>query len=95
LPQEAVALPERFVFMLATGVVLFGIGGLARTYMNVRISQMSSDGARTRSTEVKYLRLVRNSKVPIWPLAIAVIFIPLGIVTTFAAIIWSNRLSVK
>jgi hypothetical protein len=95
LPQKAVALPQRFVFMLDTGVVLFGIGGLERTYMNVRIGQMPSDGTRTRSTEVKYLRLVRNSKAPIWPLAIAVTFIPLGIVTTFTAIIWSNRLGVK
>ena len=88
-------MPERFVFMLAIGVVLFGVGGLARTYMNIRIRQMPSDGTSTRSTEVKYLRLVRSSRVPIWPLAISVTFIPLGILTTFAAIILSNRLTVK
>jgi hypothetical protein len=95
LPQEALALPERFVFMLATGFVLFGVGALARTYMNIKIGQVPSDGTPTRSTEVTYLRLVRNNRAPIWPLAIAVTFIPLGIVTSVAAIIWSNRLSVK
>ena len=67
-------MPGRFVFMLAIGFVLFGVGALARTFMNIRIGQMPSDGTPTRSTEVKYLRLVRNNRAPIWPLAHASLF---------------------
>ena len=86
---------DRFVLMLAFGVVLFGVGALARTYMNIRIGQAPSDGSTTRSTEIKYMRLVRNKGAPIWPLIIAVVFIPLGIVATFTAIIWNNHLGAK
>jgi len=85
----------RFVLMLTSGILLFGIGGLARTYMNVRIAQALSDGSTTRSTELKYLSLVRKNDAPMWQLVITVIFIPLGILTSFAAIIWSNHLGAQ
>ena len=82
---------ERFVFMLAFGVVLFMVGVLARTYMNIKIAQAQSNDPTTRSTEIRYMRLVRNSGASIWPLIITVGLMPLGVILTFGAIIWNNR----
>ena len=82
---------ERFVLMLAFGVVVFIIGGLARTYMNLKIAQAQSNDPTTRSTEIRYMRLVRSKGASLWPLIIAVVLMPLGVILTFAAIIWNNR----
>lgn len=82
---------ERFVLMLVFGVVLFIVGVLARTYMNIKIAQAQSDDPNTRSTEIRYMRLVRNNGASLWPLIIAVVLMPLGVILTFGAIIWSNR----
>ena len=81
---------ERSVLMLAFGFGLFVIGGLARTYMNIRIAQAQSNDTTTRSTEIRYMRLVRNNGASLWPLIIAVVLMPLGVILTFAAIIWNN-----
>ena len=83
---------EHFVLMQAFGFALFGVGVLTRTYMSIKIGQAPADGPATRSTEIKYMRLVRNKGAPIWPLIITVVFMPLGIIVSFAAIILSNHL---
>jgi hypothetical protein len=88
-------LSEHFVLMQAFGFALFSVGVLTRTYMNIKIGQAPADGATTRSTEIKYMRLVRNKGAPIWPLIITIVFIPLGIIVCFAAIILSNHPGAK
>ena len=90
-----VVLAERFVVMLAFGVVLFIGSVLARTSMNIKIGQAQSGNPTTRSTEIRYLRLVRSKGASLWPLIIAVVLIPLGIVLTFGAIIVNNRFTAK
>ena len=82
----------RFVLMLIFGIVLFAVGGLARTYMNVVIGRSPlSDGSGWRSTERRYRRLIREQGAPVWPLVVTVACMLLGIVVAFAAIISSNQ----
>jgi hypothetical protein len=79
---------------LILGIVVFGIGALARTYMNILISRSPlSGGSPTRSTERKYMRLIREHGAKAWPLWVTVILMPLGIILAFGAIIWSNRMT--
>jgi hypothetical protein len=59
---------NRFVLMLASGFVVFGIGALTRTYMNILISQSPlSHGSNTRSTELRYKRLIKERGANVWP----------------------------
>jgi len=81
----------RVVLIFAVGILLFGIGALAHTYMKLRIGKAHSDCSGTRSTEVKYMGLVKTHEAPMWPLLVAVTFTPLGVITSFAAVIWSNH----
>ena len=84
-------MPNRFVLLLAAGFVLFGIGVLSRTYMNMLIGQSPlSDGSNTRSTELRYKRLIREKGARVWPLVVTIICVPLGILLAFAAIVGSN-----
>lgn len=86
------AMSYRFGFMLACGMVVFTVGGLARTYMNIVISRSSVSGNwRSRSTELRYRQLIREQGVPSWPLIVTVVLVPLGIITAFAAIVLSNH----
>jgi hypothetical protein len=85
-----------FVFMLVFGVVLFGVGALARTYMNIVISRSPLAGSSgTRSTELRYKRLIREQGAGVWPLVVTVIFTPLGILIAFAAVIWNNHIATR
>jgi hypothetical protein len=79
----------RFVLMLAFGVAVFIVGGLSRTYENIKISQSSVHNWGTWSTELRYMRLVRELGAPLWPLIVASVCIPLGILIGFAAILLS------
>ncbi len=98
-------MPLRFELMLAFGFLVFCVGGLARTYMNIRISQsiLADDSWWRRafqSTEVTYRRLVREQhdrnvwklsinarNAPLWPLVVAIVCLPLGMVICFAAMV--------
>ncbi len=93
---------------LAFGFVVVCVGGLARAYMNIRISQstLADDSSWRRAfqlTEATYRRLVREQhhgnvwklsvnarNAPLWPLFVAIVCIPLGVVICFAAIILGN-----
>jgi type III secretory pathway component EscT len=77
--------------MLVFGGLLFIVGVLARSYMNIKIAQAQSNDSTTHSTQIRYMRLVRNNGASRWPLIIAVVLMPLGIILTFGAIIWSNH----
>jgi hypothetical protein len=82
----------RFLLMLGSGVLLFGVGVAARTYMNIAIGKMRmSNGPYPRSTELKYKRLIKDHGAQTWPLALTAICMPLGVLITFAAIIFNNR----
>jgi hypothetical protein len=83
-----------FVLMLVFGIVLFAVGALTRTYMNVVIGRSPlSDGSGARSTELRYWRLIKAQGGRVWPLVVTVVFIPLGILVVFAAFIWSNQVT--
>jgi hypothetical protein len=43
------------------------------------------------NTEWEYSRLIRDFKVPGWPLSAAIIFVALGVILMFGAIIYSNH----
>ena len=82
----------RFEIMLGFGMFVFTVGVLTRTYMNAVISRSSRpDGSGTRSTELRYWRLIKEQGARVWPFWVTVVLMPLGILITFAAIIWSNR----
>jgi hypothetical protein len=84
-------MPYRFVFMLVFGVVLFVVGALTRAYMNIVISRSPlSSSSGVRSTELRYKRLIREQGARVWPLVVTIVFIPLGILIAFAAVIWNN-----
>lgn len=79
------------VATLIVGIVVFVVGGAARTYMNVRIGQ--SDAAilpRTRSTERRYRTLVKEHGVPARPFILTVVCIPVGMLVAFAAIFFTD-----
>jgi hypothetical protein len=83
---------NRFVLMLASGLIIFVIGALSRTYMNILISQSPlSDGPKTSSTELRYRRLIKEKGARAWPLLVTVLCVPLGMLLAFAAIVGSNR----
>jgi len=51
-----------FALMVGFGMVVFTVGALTRTYMNAVIRRSScSDGSGTRSTELRYWRLVKKT----------------------------------
>jgi hypothetical protein len=94
--QGVVDMSNRFVLMLPSGFIVFVIGGLSRTYMNVLIGQSPlSDGSNARSTEIRYKCLIREKGARAWPLVVTVICVPLGILLAFAAIVGSNYLGAK
>lgn len=83
-------MPLRFELMLIVGFVLVLTGTATRTYMNIVIDRSPLAGNTfTRSTELRYRRLVREQGAPLWPLAVTVACVPLGIVIAFAAVILS------
>jgi hypothetical protein len=83
-------------FIVVLGFVVFCIGGLARTYMNISLSKRSlSGGQKRRSTELRYKSLMREHNAPAWPLFVAITCMPLGIVIIFFAIAWSNHLRLR
>lgn len=89
-------MPYRCVFMLVSGVLLFGIGAITRTYMNIMISRSPlSRSSGARSTELRYRRLIKEQGAQLWPLVVTIICIPLGIIVTFAAIIWNNQMTTR
>ena len=81
------------MLLLGLGMVLFTVGGVTRTYMNAVIgrSSRSEDHPGTRSTELRYWRLIKEQGAAAWPLLVTVVFIPLGISIAFTGVIWSNR----
>jgi hypothetical protein len=81
--------------MLVFGIVLFAIGVLTRTYMNVVIGRSPLSGSDARSTELRYKRLIKEKGAPVWPLAVTVVLLPLGILIAFAAIIWNNQATAR
>jgi hypothetical protein len=89
---EVKTMSTRFALMLALNFVIFGFGGLARLYMNHQIRQMLlPNGSRIRFTERSYIQLIKEKRAQTWPLIMAAICIPLGVIIAFAAVIWSNH----
>jgi hypothetical protein len=87
-------MPDRFDFMGIFGLVLVGVGALARMNMNIVIKRSPlPDSLGTDSTELRYRRLIKEQGVPVWPLVVTAVCIPLGIIISFAAIIWSNQIA--
>jgi len=86
----------RCILMLVSGVLLFGVGAVTRTYMNIMISRSPlPGGSGAQSTELRYRRLVKEQGAEVWPLVVTIICIPLGILIAFAAIIWNNQMTTR
>lgn len=81
----------QLLFTASFGFALFCIGGLARTYMNLRLNRHLWHGQKGQSTERRYLQLIKQRKASIWPLVLTLVLVPLGIVILFGAIIWHNK----
>lgn len=73
---------------LSIGAVIFLAGTIARTYENIKISQSSVHNWDTWVTERRYMRLVREEGAPLWPVIIASICLPLGMLVGFVSAIW-------
>jgi len=85
---------SRFVIILAFGLVLLLAGAVTRTYMNISIGRSAlPTRSRTRSTELKYMRLIKEQGGARWPLIAPIILIPAGVILAFVAILLNNRAS--
>jgi hypothetical protein len=83
---------KSMLFAVAFGFIIFCIGALARTYMNLSLSKQSSLGdQKRRSTELRYRSMMKERSAPAWPLLVTITCIPLGILTIFFAIAWNNH----
>jgi hypothetical protein len=82
---------RQFALMISLGFLFFVAGGLARTYMNLRLNGHLWRGQGGQSTERRYSRLIKEGKAPVLPLVLAVTLMPLGIAVVFGTIIWHNN----
>ncbi len=82
---------SQLVAMVSLGFALFVVGGLARTYMNLRLNRHLWRGQAGQSTERRYIRLIKERKAPVLPLVLTLTLMPLGIVLVFGAIVWHNK----
>jgi hypothetical protein len=81
--------------LIPIGFVIFCLGGLARTYMNISLDGWKSFVRSKELTEQRYRRLMKEQGAPAWPLIATVTFMPLGVVLVFGAIVWSNYLRAR
>ncbi len=79
--------------LLVLGLVIFGVGALARTYMNLQIRKFMPSRSAWASTEIGYWRLVKEKRALVWPLIVTVICLPVGVITGFASVIISPYVS--
>ncbi len=80
-------------FILALGFLVCCVGGFARIYMDNVFYRSHLPGTKWgRTTELRYMRMIKEKGVPKWPLYVAVICIPLGIATCVGAILYNNHL---
>src|ERR1035441_10603238 len=94
--MRGVSMSHGCVLMLVVGVLLFGIGAITRTYMNIMINRSPlPDGPGARSTELRYKRLIKEQGGKVWPLVVTIICIPLGVLLAFAAIICNNQMTAR
>ncbi len=78
--------------ILTLGFVIFCVGGVARTYMNIRLNGWNLlRVTKSGSTERNYRQLVNERGAPAWPLFVSVPCILIGIILIFGAIIWTTR----
>jgi hypothetical protein len=79
--------------ILFLGFSFFCVGIFARTNMNRTLNCGRQWGVKKgRSTELRYIQLVRDKRASVWPLVVSIVFIPLGIVLMFGSIFWNNHL---
>jgi hypothetical protein len=77
--------------LLVLGFLTFGLGGLARTYMNRQIRKRMPSRSIWASTEIGYWRLVQDRQAPKWPLFVTLVCLPVGVVLVFTAVIISSK----
>jgi hypothetical protein len=84
---------RNLLWIVGLGFIVFCIGALARTYMNLSLNKQSRQGERGRgSTELRYKSLMKDHGAPVWPFVVTMTCMPLGIVIIFFAIAWSNHM---
>jgi hypothetical protein len=81
--------------LLSIGFGIACIGFAALNYMNFSLQKHYRHGVWPRVTLKEYWRLVKERWVWRWPLYLAAICIPVGIVMTFGAIIYNNHMKVR
>jgi hypothetical protein len=88
-----VMLTDRFSLSIATGFIVFCIGGVARAYMDFAVNGWKMFYVLRRgNTELAYWRLRRQQQAPAWPLFVALTCMPLGIIILVGSIIFSDHL---
>ncbi len=70
-----------FFFALAVGLIVSGFGMYCMTYME-----------HTLSSRRRHMAPSGGRRAPVWPLYVAFICIPLGIIIMAGAIVWKNHL---
>ena len=88
--QGAEVMSRNLELLNDLGLLIFCVGGLARTYMNHSLDGLSLRGQLSGNTEQRYIRLVKEKGAPKWPLIVTVTLIPLGIIVMFGSIVWNN-----
>lgn len=82
---------QRLRILVAVGLSVFFVGGIARTYMNIQLRGWRSFIVPARGlTERQYGQLIRERGAPMWLLILSVSCIPLGIAIVFGAILWAK-----
>ena len=80
-------LDARSTLLLVLGFLVFGIGALARTYMNFKIRKFMPTRSIWASTEKGYWQLARLKGLPKWPLVVTIVCLPVGVIAGFTGVI--------
>jgi len=78
---------------IGLGIACVGLG--CRGYMDLCLRRHGRYRGWKHNTEREYFRLMKELKVPRWPLFAAIIFVPLGMILMFGAIIYSNHMRLR
>jgi hypothetical protein len=81
----------RLPLSIATGFIIFCIGGAARAYMDFSVNGwQAAYNFKRGNTESTYRQLVKKRRARAWPFFVSVTCIPLGFLIVFGSIIWVN-----
>lgn len=82
---------NRLGLLLTIGFVIFCVGVAVRSYMTIRVNggilfRVPPEG----STELGYIKLIKERHAPVWPLIVSTACTIVGIVVIFGALFWTG-----